>query len=1167
MLRGIVKRILAATLALGVVFSGAPSAAVNAREGSSGENYIDIDDSVTTVTGEAFKIQYESEGRWYGEAGYPNLFYDGTDHYSATGSEEDFYTMNFTGTGIEIYGSKNVAHANADVYIDGEKAGVSMSNLESGATQHKQLVFEIHDLEDESHVLKVVRQSGDTRAMQVDKIRVYYEELNTDAITVTPQTVRLGLGETKQLSVTATPWVAAAPQIQWNSADETVAVVDETGLVTAADDLAAAAETTITAQVKGSDVSATVEVTVDPTIQPAVVSVGNEKILDTQNDYETLISAEQQDTWEGTAWRGDVLNSKIQVLSKAEGLHQVTVTASDFKSSSGAVLSEENISIKWLKEINANDGRNMGGVVNAYPDVIYKGGSADLEAETVRFAWVSLSVPEDTKPGIYTGTISVDADELRTPVELTYSIEVLDLIQPEPEATEIQIWQHPFSAANYYLGLGETPTWGISYDVDNDFYFTEKHFNLMRETMEEYASIGGHDLVANIVEEAWNHQSYYSDPSMVKWTKNADGTWTFDYTWYDAWVEFGIECDVIDPESNLGQIKCYSIVPWNNQIAYYDEASGQTVKKSYAPGAQDWKEIWTAFLTDFIAHSEEKGWFDITYISMDERSLDQLRPAVALIEEVTNEDGEHFKISSALNYAAPEYYDFTDRIDDISINLGNCNDQNQMNALSEHRRALGLNTTYYSCTGDYPSNYTISDPGDNYWTIWYSMTLGTDGFMRWAWDNFVYDMHGDITYRYWEPGDGWFIYPVERTEIDEDYHAGFYSTPRYEMFKQGIRDVAKAKYLMQQSEEFQTQISELVAGMQKPKKTTYHGSAVAANEEQRMLVHSETDRVYAAVTEIAKAYAESMKSDEVVRISGKDRYETAMKIADVLKEETGAETFDTIIVASGKNFADALAGSYLASKKDAPILMTNDSSMGKVQKYIRENLSEGGKVYILGGNSAVSEAFEKGLTGLDVQRIQGKTRYETNLKILKTAGVTTEEILICTGKNFADSLSASATGKAILLTGKALTAEQKAFLEEHKDNQMYILGGTAAVNEQIEKEVKKICSAAERIKGSNRYETSVLIAETFFGNQADDAVVAYGKNYPDGLAGGALAFSKHAPLILANSESENGYEAAADYMQRKGIRSGAVLGGERLITDSAAREIFGMDAEAELIVK
>jgi len=137
----------------------------------------------------------------------------------------------------------------------------------------------------------------------------------------------------------------------------------------------------------------------------------------------------------------------------------------------------------------------------------------------------------------------------------------------------------------------------------------------------------------------------------------------------------------------------------------------------------------------------------------------------------------------------------------------------------------------------------ISDPGDNYWDIWYTMTLGTDGYMRWAWDNYVYDMHGDATYRYWEPGDGWFIYPMEREAVGEDFNASFYSTPRYELFKQGIRDVAKAKYLLNSESataEEKTELTDVVEHLAKPQKGTYQGSAVAASEKDRMLVHSET---------------------------------------------------------------------------------------------------------------------------------------------------------------------------------------------------------------------------------------------------------------------------------------------------------------------------------------
>ena len=335
------------------------------------------------------------------------------------------------------------------------------------------------------------------------------------------------------------------------------------------------------------------------------------------------------------------------------------------------------------------------------------------------------------------------------------------------------------------------------------------------------------------------------------------------------------------------------------------------MKESHNPGTAKWKEMWEPFLKDFMEHSKKMGWFDITYISMDERGLDQLEPAVEMIESVKDEDGNHFKISSALNYAAPEYYEFTDRIDDISINLGNTGNVQQMNDLSDHRRDLGLTTTMYTCTGDYPSNFMISDPGDNYWDIWYTMTLGTDGYMRWAWDNYVYDMHGDATYRYWEPGDGWFIYPMEREAVGEDFNASFYSTPRYELFKQGIRDVAKAKYLLNSESataEEKTELTDVVEHLAKPQKGTYQGSAVAASEKDRMLVHSETERALDATNALARNVAERENPNPKPESADKTALNAAIKDAEALKKEDYTaeswKAFETALNAAKETAAD-----------------------------------------------------------------------------------------------------------------------------------------------------------------------------------------------------------------------------------------------------------------------
>ena len=120
--------------------------------------------------------------------------------------------------------------------------------------------------------------------------------------------------------------------------------------------------------------------------------------------------------------------------------------------------------------------------------------------------------------------------------------------------------------------------------------------------------------------------------------------------------------------------------------------------------------------------------------------------------------------------------------------------------------------------------------------------------------------------------------------------------------------------------------------------------------------------------------------------------------------------FDNMIVACGKNYPDALSGGYLAKVKNAPILLVEESEESSVADYITKNIASDGKVYILGGTGAVSTAFENRIKskGVATERLGGKTRYETNLAILKAAGVKNEDILVCSGNGYADSLSASA---------------------------------------------------------------------------------------------------------------------------------------------------------------
>lgn len=305
---------------------------------------------------------------------------------------------------------------------------------------------------------------------------------------------------------------------------------------------------------------------------------------------------------------------------------------------------------------------------------------------------------------------------------------------------------------------------------------------------------------------------------------------------------------------------------------------------------------------------------------------------------------------------------------------------------------------------------------------------------------------------------------------------------------------------------------------------------------------------------------------EVLRIQGKTRYETALKTAETMKQILGVSQFDTMVVASGTGFADALGGSYLAARRSAPILLASAAPYDRMAAdYIRENLAPGGTVYLLGGTAAVPGTMEDLLAGLNVIRLSGPDRYATNLAILREAGIAPgTEILVCTGDNFADSLSCSATAMPILLVNHqagTLTPAQREFLSG-TDAGFCIVGGSGAVGTGFESALTEFGSI-RRLSGTDRYETSVLVAKAFF-VYPSAAVLAYSRNFPDGLCGGALAASLGIPLLLTKSGSG---VAAALYASDYSISHGYVLGGSSLIDDATVRWIFRMGNEAPIEVR
>ena len=299
------------------------------------------------------------------------------------------------------------------------------------------------------------------------------------------------------------------------------------------------------------------------------------------------------------------------------------------------------------------------------------------------------------------------------------------------------------------------------------------------------------------------------------------------------------------------------------------------------------------------------------------------------------------------------------------------------------------------------------------------------------------------------------------------------------------------------------------------------------------------------------------------RLAGANRYETALAVAEAYRGLTSGLHYNNVIIASGLDFADALGGTYLAAKTAAPILLVNrdPKTIKMIAENVKDYLSASGKVFILGGTGAVSPLMEEelnalGIPGDRIKRFGGKNRYDTNLQILEYCSPVAEDVLVCCGTNFADALSASATGKPILLVGKTLTEDQLSFFNHSVPARAFIIGGEGAVSASIEQLLKDFgLPEVYRVWGPNRYVTSAMVAAEFFTDkQRYYVTLAYGQNFPDGLSGGPLSYAIGAPLLLVRDGNE---QDACDVV-KNGIRSrrAKVLGGPSLISNALVEKIL-----------
>ncbi|MDY6065996.1 MAG: cell wall-binding repeat-containing protein [Finegoldia sp.] len=272
------------------------------------------------------------------------------------------------------------------------------------------------------------------------------------------------------------------------------------------------------------------------------------------------------------------------------------------------------------------------------------------------------------------------------------------------------------------------------------------------------------------------------------------------------------------------------------------------------------------------------------------------------------------------------------------------------------------------------------------------------------------------------------------------------------------------------------------------------------------------------------------------RIAGANRYETAIEIS-----KKGFKTADTVIVATGENYADALAAASLAGVQKAPILLTNQGQTDLISKEIKRLGAK--NIIIVGGEKAVSKAEAEAYAKLGkVERVAGANRYQTALKIAEKVLAKTNRnvVIVADGQNYPDALAVGAyaakEGLPIILADGDDLPYAKDLIAKNKISRGIIVGGKVAVGD-----VEGYFKQTKRIAGANRYQTAIEVAKNLFKDTKEVNLVS-GENYPDALAVGVLAGKTNTPVILNPAKGTN--EDVEKYLKENKIEKVNIFGGK-----------------------
>ena len=380
------------------------------------------------------------------------------------------------------------------------------------------------------------------------------------------------------------------------------------------------------------------------------------------------------------------------------------------------------------------------------------------------WVYVEIAAPEDAPRGEYTVDLRMVVSEMFADEydagNITAKLTVYGTRIPENRELPfyLDLWQHPAGIARAHrVGL-----------------WSEEHFALLEKYAASLAELGQKCVTVIASDCPWSGQWCHFEEradadlyeySMIRTVRGEDGTFTYDYSVMQRYIDLCARCGISDEITVFGLVNvwCDKVGgfsrlapdhPDGAKLRYFDRADG---KYKYMRRAGD-IDGYVAALEQYFVRT---GQMERVRLMADEPAdTEKYRLSIDRVRAVA----PAFKLKAALNHS--EFIaEFGDRVSDFVPSLEClCREYDK---IKEYQATMpGKRFLWYVCNQPArPNTFLESDPCETLFIGALTAALGMDGFLRWGYTVWCPDPVKDNRYFNWPAGDLHLVYPAPSGDV------------------------------------------------------------------------------------------------------------------------------------------------------------------------------------------------------------------------------------------------------------------------------------------------------------------------------------------------------------------------------------------------------------------